>query len=197
MDRRKVLIAGAAALAAARLSGALAQTSGKVPVVGYLSAASRNDAFARAFRQGLADLGYVEGRTIVIEERYAGGDSGRFPELIDDLLSRNVAVFITGGAIVTQAVLKRTTRVPIVVIAMADPSQLPATPSGVTGCSALRAAAQTNFAPVPSAICHSLSFASSAGGTGTWCGPRASSFRFMRSRGIVQVPESVTSRRVR
>ncbi|HEV2042340.1 MAG TPA: ABC transporter substrate-binding protein, partial [Casimicrobiaceae bacterium] len=70
IDRRKILIAGAAALAAAPLSCALAQTAGKVPVVGYLSAASRNEAFTRAFRQGLADLGYVEGRTIVIEERY-------------------------------------------------------------------------------------------------------------------------------
>jgi ABC-type uncharacterized transport system substrate-binding protein len=124
INRRNVLIAGAAALVVAPLSAALAQPAGKVPVVGYLSAASRNEAFAQALRQGLADLGYVEGRTIVIEERYAGGDAGRFPELIDDLLSRNVAVLITGGAIVTQAVLKRTTRVPIVVIAMADPSQL-------------------------------------------------------------------------
>jgi len=122
--RRRILIAGAAALAVAPLSCAVAQTAGKMPIVGYLSAASRNEAFTRALRQGLADLGYVEGRTIVIEERYAGGDPGRFPELIDDLLSRNVAVFITGGAIVTQAVLKRTTRVPIVVIAIADPSQL-------------------------------------------------------------------------
>ncbi len=124
MDRRKVLIGGAAALAVAPLSAALARMPGKVPVVGYLSAASRNEAFARALRQGLADLGYVEGRTIVIEERYAGGDLGRFSELIEDLLNRNVAVFVTGGAVVTQAVLKRTTRVPIVVIAIADPSQL-------------------------------------------------------------------------
>jgi putative ABC transport system substrate-binding protein len=122
--RRKILIAGAVALTVAPLSCALAQTAGKTPVVGYLSAASRNDAFTRALRQELADLGYVEGRTIVIEERYANGDTGRFAELIEDLLSRNVAVFITGGAIVTQAVLKRTTRVPIVVIAIADPSQL-------------------------------------------------------------------------
>ena len=124
MDRRRILISGAATLALAPLSYALAQTAGKVPVVGYLSAASRNDAFTRAFRQGLADLGYVEGRTIVIEERYADGDPGRFPELIEDLLGRNVAVFITGGGNVTRAVLKRTTRVPIVVIAIADPSQL-------------------------------------------------------------------------
>ena len=124
INRRKALIAGAAALVVAPLPGALAQAVGKVPVVGYLSAASRNEAFTQSLRQGLADLGYVEGRTIVIEERYAGGDAGRFPELIDDLLSRNVAVVITGGAVVTQAVLKRTTRVPIVVIAISDPSQL-------------------------------------------------------------------------
>ena len=118
------MIASAAALAVAPLSCVLGQTAGKVPVVGYLSAASRNEAFTRALRQGLADLGYVEGRTIVIEERYAGGDPRRFPELIEDLLSRNVVVFITGGATVTQAVLKRTTRVPIVVIAIGDLSLL-------------------------------------------------------------------------
>ena len=144
MDRRKVLIASAAALAVARLSGALAQTSGKVPVVGYLSAASRNEAFTRALRQGLADLGYIEGRTIVIEERYAGGDPGRFPELIDDLLSRNVAVLITGGAVVTQTVLKQTTRVPIVVIAIADPSQL----AGAIGSLARPGGIVTGFASV-------------------------------------------------
>ena len=127
----------------AQLSGALAQTSGKVPVVGYLSAASRNEAFTRALRQGLADLGYMEGRTIVIEERYAGGDQGRFPELIEDLLSRNVDV-IHGGGNVAQIILKRTTRVPIVVIAIADGSQLGgavasfARPGGtVTGFAAL------------------------------------------------------------
>jgi putative ABC transport system substrate-binding protein len=60
----------------------------------------------------------------VIEERYARGDLGRFPELIEDLLSRNVAVLVTGGANVTQFVLKRTTRVPIVVIAITDLAQL-------------------------------------------------------------------------
>jgi len=124
IDRRQILIGGAATLALAGFARALAQTSRKVPIVGYLSAASRNDAFTRALRQGLADLGYVEGRTIVIEERYADGDAGRFPELIEDLLGRNVSVFITGGGNVTRAVLKRTTRVPIVVIALVDGSQL-------------------------------------------------------------------------
>ena len=50
INRRKILIAGATALAGA-LSDALAQTAGKMPVVGYLSAASRNEAFTRAFRR--------------------------------------------------------------------------------------------------------------------------------------------------
>jgi len=142
IDRRKILIAGTAALVVWPLSSPLAQTAGKVPVVGYLSAASRNEAFTRAFRQGLADPGYVEGRTIVIEERYAGGDPGRFPELIEDLLIRNVAVFITGGGNVTRAVLKRTTRVPIVVIAIADPSQL----AGAVASLARPGGAVTGFA---------------------------------------------------
>jgi len=101
---------GTTALAMARFSCALAQTAAKVPV----SATYRRrpaTGIHSAFRQGLADLGYVEGRTIVIEERYAGGDPSRFPELIDDLLSRNIDVFVTGGAVVTQTVLKRTVRV--------------------------------------------------------------------------------------
>jgi putative ABC transport system substrate-binding protein len=118
------LIGGAATLALARFSRALAQTARKTPVIGYLSAASRNEAFTRAFRQGLAELGYVEGRTIVIEERYASGDQSRIPELIEDLLSRNADVFVTGGANATRAVLKRTKRVPIVVVAFAYLAQL-------------------------------------------------------------------------
>jgi putative ABC transport system substrate-binding protein len=124
IERRRILFAGAAALAIAPLSSGLAQTSEKVPVLGYLSAASRNEAFSQALRRGLADRGYVEGRTIVLEERYASGDPNRFGELIEDLLGRNVAVFITAGGNVTRAVLKRTTRVPIVVIALVDGSQL-------------------------------------------------------------------------
>ena len=144
IDRRKILIGGAATLALARFSRALAQTARKTAVIGYLSAASRNEAFTRAFRQGLAELGYVEGRTIVIEERYAGGDQGRIPELIEDLSSRNVDVFVTGGANITRVVLKRTTRVPIVVVAFAYLAQLDgavaslARPGGrVTGFSAV------------------------------------------------------------
>jgi hypothetical protein len=109
----------------------------------------------RALRQGLADLGYVEGRAIVIEERYAGGDPDRFPELIDDLLSRNVAVFITGGAIVTQAVLKRTTRVPIVVLAIGDPSQLP----GAVASLARPGGTVTGFASVITISGQQLNFA--------------------------------------
>jgi len=124
IERRRILFAGAAALAIAPLSSGLAQTSEKVPVLGYLSAASRNEAFSQALRRGLADRGYVEGRTIVLEERYASGDPNRFGELIEDLLGRNVAVFITAGGNVTRAVLKRTTRAPIVVIALVDGSQL-------------------------------------------------------------------------
>jgi putative ABC transport system substrate-binding protein len=97
-------------------------------------------------RQGLADLGHVDGRTIMIEERYAGGDPGQLSKLIEDLLSRNVDVFIAGGANVARAILKGTTRVPIVVIAIADPAQLAgavaslARPGGtVTGFSAVSA----------------------------------------------------------
>ena len=76
-----------------------AQQPTKVPRIGYLAAASLSAVSARteAFRQGLRELGYVEGKNIVIEWRYAEGKRDRLPALAAELVRLKVDVIVTGG----------------------------------------------------------------------------------------------------
>src|SRR5882724_6697665 len=76
-----------------------AQQTKKVPRIGYLFANFPTTSPARreAFRQGLRELGYVEGKNIVIEYRYAEGKRGRLSELAAELVRLNVDVIATGG----------------------------------------------------------------------------------------------------
>jgi putative ABC transport system substrate-binding protein len=114
----------AGSLLAAPLA-AEAQTPGKTPRIGFVEAGSRsaNQHFLDAFRQGLRDLRYVEGQTIVIEDRWADGRPDRFPELIAELIRLKVDVLVvasTSGAI---AARKITSTVPVVFWGVADPVQ--------------------------------------------------------------------------
>jgi putative ABC transport system substrate-binding protein len=76
---------------------------------------------AEAFRQGLRELGYVEGKTVVIEWRYGEGTSDRVSELVAELVRLKVDVIVTGGASVTQAAKKATSTIPIVMAQVRDP----------------------------------------------------------------------------
>jgi len=100
-----------------------AQQSKKVPQIGYLSGASRSSSSARteAFRQGLRELGYVEGKNIVIEWRFAEGNPNRTPALLADLMRLKVDVIVTGGSTSTGAAKKVTTTIPIVMAQVDDP----------------------------------------------------------------------------
>ena len=73
------------------------------------------------FREGLRDLGYVEGQNIQIEYRWAEGKYDRFPALIAELIALKVEVIVTAGTPATLAVKKATTSVPLVMIAVGDP----------------------------------------------------------------------------
>ena len=75
----------------------------------------------QAFRQGLRDAGYVEGRDVVIEWRYANGDYDRIPELAADLVQRKVDVIVVEATLATQAVKRATSTIPIVLAVVADP----------------------------------------------------------------------------
>src|SRR6266550_1674490 len=95
---------------------AQAQQAKKVPRIGYLFANFPTTSPARreAFRQGLRELGYVEGKNIVIEYRYAEGKPGRLSEFAAELVRLNVDVIVTGGPAPTRAAKEATVTIPIV-----------------------------------------------------------------------------------
>ena len=102
---------------------AQAQQTGNVYRIGFLgnSTAALEANLVGPFREGLRDLGYVEGRNVLIEYRWAEGKYDRFPALIGELLALKVAVFVTAGTPATLAVKKATTSVPLVMSAVGDP----------------------------------------------------------------------------
>src|SRR5215475_7939785 len=113
---RKVSCLALVALLFALGSPAQEQQPTKVPRIGYLGGAPSETQSARtaAFRHGLRELGYVEGKNIVIEWRYAEGKLNRVGELAADLVRLKVDVIVTGGPTITPAVKEATTTIPIV-----------------------------------------------------------------------------------
>src|SRR5262245_15455416 len=100
-----------------------AQGARKVPRVGIVIPGS--PAIGRpnldAFRSALRDLGYFEGQTIIVEDRWAGGDPERFPDLIAGLVRSNVDVLVVVGANAALAAKKATTTTPVVFVFVTDP----------------------------------------------------------------------------
>ncbi len=101
---------------------AAAQPPAKVARIGYLSAASLavNAHMHEAFRQGLRDLGYVEGQNVVIERRSAEGKLERLPALAAELVGLKVDVIVTGDTPAALAAKQTTSTIPIVFAAAAD-----------------------------------------------------------------------------
>jgi putative ABC transport system substrate-binding protein len=100
-----------------------AQQPTKIPRIGFLSALSSSSMSARteAFRQGLRDFGYVEGRNIVIESRYAEGKLDRLPALAAELVRLKVDIIVTAGGQATRAAKEATPTIPIVMTNDPDP----------------------------------------------------------------------------
>jgi ABC-type uncharacterized transport system substrate-binding protein len=100
-----------------------AQQAAKVPRIGFLALnPAANPHLREAFRQGLRDLGYVEGRSLVIEYRDAEGKPERLPVLAAELVALKVDVIVTGGGTPTALAAKQATRtLPIVFASVADP----------------------------------------------------------------------------
>jgi putative ABC transport system substrate-binding protein len=95
-------------------------------VVGYLNNGSPESDASRltGLRRGLNQTGYVEGRSFVIEYRWAGNQADRLPALAADLVQLRVAVIVTAGVAPTFAAKAATTSIPIVFVVGADPVQL-------------------------------------------------------------------------
>jgi len=104
-------------------AAAEAQQSGKVPRVGFLAAASPSLISARmeAFRQGLKERGYIEGKNIALEYRWAEGKLDRLPHLAAELVRLKVDVIVTAGPAATRPAKEATTTIPIVMAFDSDP----------------------------------------------------------------------------
>jgi putative tryptophan/tyrosine transport system substrate-binding protein len=100
-----------------------AEQAAKVPRIGYLGAATLSAIPERieAFRQGLRELGYVEGKNIVIEYRYAEGKLDRLPALAAELVRLKVDVIVTAGPTITRVAKEATVTIPIVMANDGDP----------------------------------------------------------------------------
>ena len=119
---RRAFIATATAILVAPLA-ADAQQAAKVPRIGFLgnSTAALEANLVGPFREGLRDLGYVEGRDVLIEYRWAGGKYEGFPALIGELVAQKVDVIVTAGTPAALAVRKATPSIPLVMVAVGDP----------------------------------------------------------------------------
>jgi putative ABC transport system substrate-binding protein len=96
-----------------------AQPAGKVPRIGALVVASRGFAPVEGFRQGLRELGYVEGRNIAVEYRYAEGKADRYGDLAAEMVKLEPDVIVVWGTELAQTVRRATAKVPIV-LALGD-----------------------------------------------------------------------------
>ena len=116
LSRRRFVV-GAAGLGLVAACGRLpwqAEPTPKVPRVGFLASASLDPLQSRvaAFQQGLRELGYVEGKDLAIEYRYADGNYPRLPELAAELVRLPVDVLIVEGTITTSAAMDATKAIP-------------------------------------------------------------------------------------
>ena len=134
---RRALLGGAATLGLALGAGWLIRgrrdeagaslAGGRVPVIGYIASASREPAGSfseprvESFRQGLAKLGYAEGRNIHIEYRFADGDRSRLSAYAAELVALPVDVIVLGDAPSVSAVRPLTTAIPVVMTVNGDP----------------------------------------------------------------------------
>jgi putative ABC transport system substrate-binding protein len=120
--RRRKFLAGLGSAVLSPLTARAQQPA--VPVIGFLNSGSldRYRPFLAAFRQGLNDGGYVEGRNVVIEPRWAEGRYDRLPELAADLVRRRVSLIAaTGGSTSAHVAKRATSTIPILFIGGPDP----------------------------------------------------------------------------
>ncbi|MBI4525279.1 MAG: ABC transporter substrate-binding protein, partial [Deltaproteobacteria bacterium] len=122
---RKIICLALGALLLALSFAVEAQQTGKILRVGILlpwsPAAGVSLSFLKAFRQGLHELGYVEGKNLAIEYRYADGVSKRFPNLAVELVRLKVDVIVTTAGPPSRAAKQATTTIPIVFTQVSDP----------------------------------------------------------------------------
>jgi putative ABC transport system substrate-binding protein len=128
MNKRVVCFVLGAMLLALSVSAEAQQPTGNVPRIGFLTTASASDPQTTlrldAFRQGLRDLGYVEGKTVNIDYRYADGKPERLPQLAEELIHLKINILLASNATVARAAKKSNVTIPIVAANMGELSGL-------------------------------------------------------------------------
>jgi len=121
--RRREFISLLGGAAVAWPLAARAQQAGKIFRIGMVEpiSAELNAANLAAFRRGLHDLGYIEGRNLVLEYRSADGDARRFPDLVAEMISLNVDLIVTRGTPAALAAKKATSTIPVVMASLGEP----------------------------------------------------------------------------
>src|SRR5262245_30663285 len=119
----KILVWLLAIILLATAPAADAQQTGKIPHIGFLdnSTASGSAVLVDAFRQELSKLGWIEGKNITVESRFAEGKNDRLPELATDLVRLKVDLIVVSSAVPALAAKKATTTIPIVMTSVGDP----------------------------------------------------------------------------
>jgi len=106
------------------LAAADAQQTGKMPRIGYIgggTGASGSSSLLAGFREGLRDYGYVEGKNILVEYRFAEGDVDRVPGLVAELVQLNVDAIVSTNFSAIVAAKKMTQTMPVVMVTTQDP----------------------------------------------------------------------------
>ena len=119
LRRKLVLALGSSALAAP--FGSLAQQNGKVWRIGFLSSAPGFDSFADAFRQGLRELGYIDGKNMLIELRSADGKANLLPGMAADLVHLKADLIVAVQTPAIKAAMQATKTIPVVMAPAGDP----------------------------------------------------------------------------
>ena len=120
MERRTFLAGTGAVLLAAPLPAG-AQPAAKIARIGLLRTGAPPDPALDSFKEGLRELGYVEGENVVLDVRFAAGRLDRLPSLAAELVRRDVDIIVTGGEAAIQAAKAATRTIPIVMGASNDP----------------------------------------------------------------------------
>src|SRR5262249_18083237 len=125
---RRVLVLFCLLITVLLITGfAEAQQLAKIPRIGFLSGSGDPNTPGLqldAFRRGLRELGYIEGKNILVEYRYVEGRVDRIPSLVAELMQLKVDVFISGNLVAIRAAKQATKTIPIVMVTTADPAGL-------------------------------------------------------------------------
>ena len=97
------------------------ETKKRPQTIGFVQGGATPDSLVDAFRQGLRDLGYIEGQNLLIEYRRAYGKTEQLPALVADLVHQKVDVIFTANTPAALAAKKATSSIPIVIVALSDP----------------------------------------------------------------------------